>query len=395
MQFNNPLRKIKNMTTLHLKESIGRSPLRLAFLLIPLALACFALSPGAQAVSPPPDGGYPGGNTAEGNNALLSLTTGEFNTAVGLFSLALNTIGDSNTGVGFSALRNNTDGDENTAVGAGALFLNTTGDGNTALGVSALDSNTTGFGNTAVGDSALDDCTEGNENVAVGDLALNSCTDGDANVAVGFLAGGSITTGSRNVLLGAGAGVNVKTASNVIAIGAEIVGINESNTCFIGNIFGQGTPAGVSVLISANGRLGTVISSKRFKEDIQPMDKASEALFSLKPVSFRYKKEIDPAGTPQLGLVAEDVEKVNAGLIVRDKEGKPYSVRYEQVNAMLLNEFLKEHREVAELKSTVAEQRKGMEAVTARLNEQAAQIQKVSAQLEASKAAPQTVANNQ
>ena len=377
------------MTTLHLKESIGWSPLRLAFLLIPLALACFALSPGAQAVSPPPDGGYPGGNTAEGNNALLSLTTGEFNTAVGLFSLALTTIGDSNTGVGFSALRNNTDGDENTAVGAGALFLNTTGDGNTALGFSALDSNTSGFGNTAVGDSALDDCTEGNENVAVGDLALNSCTDGDANVAVGFLAGGSITTGSRNVLLGGGAGVNVKTASNVIAIGAEIVGINESNTCFIGNIFGQGTPAGVSVLIGANGRLGTVISSKRFKEDIQPMDKASEALFSLKPVSFRYKKEIDPAGTPQLGLVAEDVEKVNAGLIVRDKEGKPYSVRYEQVNAMLLNEFLKEHREVAELKSTVAEQRKGMEAVTARLNEQAAQIQKVSAQLEASKAAPQ------
>src|SRR5206468_583747 len=142
--------------------------------------------------------------------------------------------------------------------------------------------------------------------------------------------------------------------------------------------------------------------SKRFKEDIQPMDKASEALFSLKPVSFRYKKEIDPAGIPQLGLVAEDVEKVNPDLIVRDKEGKPYSVRYEQVNAMLLNEFLKEHRTVQELRTTVAkqeatiaQQQRGMDAVTARLDEQAAQIQKVSAQLEASKPAPQVVNNNQ
>ena len=201
-------------------------------------------------------------------------------------------------------------------------------------------------------------------------------------------------------MLGALSGENVKTASNVIAIGAA--GTNESGTCFIGNIFGNGTPAGVSVLISENGRLGTLISSKRFKEDIQPMDKASEALFSLKPVSFRYKKEIDPAGIPQLGLVAEDVEKVNPGLIVRDKEGKPYSVRYEQVNAMLLNEFLKEHRTVQEFESnvakpeawtakqevTIAQQQKQIEALTAGL-------QKVSAQVETSRPAPQTVANNQ
>src|SRR5436190_21918834 len=143
--------KLKNMTTLRLIKSMGRSPLRLAFLLIPLALACFALSPGVQAVSPPPDGGYPGGNTAEGNNALLNLTTGTFNTAVGLFSLALNTGGDSNTGVGASALRNNTSGNQNTAVGADALRNNTTGVTNTANGNAALQNNTTGHANTGVG----------------------------------------------------------------------------------------------------------------------------------------------------------------------------------------------------------------------------------------------------
>ena len=145
--------------------------------------------------------------------------------------------------------------------------------------------------------------------------------------------------------------------------------------------------------IDADGKLGTTTSSQRFKDQIESMDGVSEGLYSLRPVTFCYKKEIDPAGTSQFGLVAEDVEKVNPDLVARDKEGKPYSVRYDQVNAMLLNEFLKEHREVAELKSTVAEQRKGMEAMAAQLKEQAAQIQKVSAQLEASKPAPQVVNN--
>jgi len=125
------------------------------------------------------------------------------------------------------------------------------------------------------------------------------------------------------------------------------------------------------------------------------MDTASEALFSLKPVTFRYKKEIDFAGTSQFGLVAEEVEKVNPALVVRDKDGKPYSVRYEQVNAMLLNEFLKEHRKNEEQQATIAQLRSGMEALTATVKEQAAQIQKVSVQLEASKPLPQTVLNNQ
>jgi hypothetical protein len=450
MQFNNPPGKIKNMTTLHLKKSMDGSPLRLAFLLIPLALACFALSPGAQAVSPPPDGGYPGGNTAEGNNALLNLTTGTFNTAVGLFSLALNTQGDSNTGVGASALRNNTSGDQNTAVGADALnrngigfsntangyqalYNNTTGHGNTGVGAAALSGNRTGnantgvgagalalnnadgntavgsaalaanikgqgntalgagalslnnpdpdfpnsgSGNTAVGANALRETTSSGEHTAVGSSALEDNTTGFANTAIGKAALLHNTTGSDNIAVGVRAGENVKTANKVICIGSA--GSNESNTCFIGNIFGKGTAAGVPVLINEKGRLGTLISSKRFKEDIQPMDKASQALFSLKPVSFRYKKEIDPQGIPQLGLVAEDAEKVNPDLIVRDKEGKPYSVRHDAVNAMLLNEFLKQHRKVSDVKWRVAQ-------LTARLDEQDSKIQTLSASLEPSK----------
>ena len=394
-------------------------------LFVAFTFICSVLSSVTQAVSPPPDGGYPNGNTAEGNSALRDLTTGEFNTAVGLFSLTLNTGGDSNTGVGASALRNNTTGNENTAVGADALRFNITGESNTATGFQALMKNTDGFDNTAVGTNALHDNTdgfgntaigndalsslnggeepgEGNFNTAVGNQALEHATTAEINVAVGDSAGFRVTTGSANTLVGDGAGENVSTgngntfvgssagfsvstASNIICIGSA--GANVSNACFIGNIFGNGTPAGVPVLISENGRLGTLISSKRFKEDIQPMDKASEDLFSLKPVSFRYKKNIDPAGTPQLGLVAEDVEKVNPGLIVRDKEGKPYTVRYDAVNAMLLNEFLKEHATVQELKTTIAQQQKQIETL-------AAGLQKVSAQLELDKSAPQTVLNN-
>jgi hypothetical protein len=168
-----------------------------------------------------------------------------------------------------------------------------------------------------------------------------------------------------------------------------MVGVaGESNACCIASIFGQTSASGIPVLINSNNKLGTTTSSKRFKQEVKAMDKASEALFSLKPVSFRYKKEIDPAGTSQLGLVAEDVEKVNPDLVVRDKEGKPYSVRYNQVNAMLLNEFLKEHRKVEEQGAIIAKQQKQIEALTAGL-------QKVSAQLEASKPAPQVVNNNQ
>jgi hypothetical protein len=183
------------------------------------------------------------------------------------------------------------------------------------------------------------------------------------------------STGDNNTALGAGAGGNVTTASNVICIGALVAGANVSNSCYIGNIFGTTSSAGIAVFVNSDGKLGTATSSKRFTEDIKSMDRASEALFSLKPVAFRYNKEIDPAGISQFGLVAEDVEKVNPNLVVRDKEGNPYSVRYDQVNAMLLNEFLKEH-------CKVQEQQKEIDSLKAELKEQRDLIQKVSERVE-------------
>jgi hypothetical protein len=162
----------------------------------------------------------------------------------------------------------------------------------------------------------------------------------------------------------------------------------ESNACYIASIFGQTSVNGIPVLINSDNKLGTTTSSRRFKDDIRPMDKASEAILALTPVTFHYKKEIDPSGISQFGLVAEDVEKVNPDLVVRDKEGKSYSVRYDAVNAMLLNEFLKEHSTVQELKNEIA-------TLTATVKEQASLIQKVSAQLEVSKPASQVVVKKQ
>jgi hypothetical protein len=391
------------MTTLHLKKSISRSPLRLAFLLIPLVLTCFALSPTAQAQLPPPapDGGYPNGNTAEGDGALFSLTTGIDNTATGFDALQSNTIGDSNTANGWQALMNNTtingvSGIRNTAVGYAALANNTIGDRNTATGRAALPNNTTGFRNTADGQDALFNNLTGDSNTATGDFALFSNTTGVANTGIGRNALLN-STGGQNTALGFQAGQNLTTGSNNIDIGNDGVAA-ESNTIrigtggtqtktFIAGISGAGV-TGVAVKVNAAGQLGTAPSSERFKDAIKPMDKASEAILALKPVTFHYKKELDPEGTPQFGLVAEQVEKVNPDLVARDDQGKVYTVRYEAVNAMLLNEFLKEHR-------TVQGQQKEIDGLKAELKEQKALIQKVSAQIEASKPAPQVVNNDQ
>ena len=359
----------------------------------------------AFGVTPPPDGGYPNKNTAEGQDALFSLTNGTSNTANGFSALKANTNGDRNTANGALALFTNVTGSENTATGYAALFFNR-GSGNTANGIGALHSNATGANNTANGQRALYDNLSGSKNTANGSGALGNNTMGDNNTADGFQALGANTTGSFNIALGNNAGSGVSTADDVICIGAA--GADVSHSCYIGNIFNQPSPSGLAVFVNSDGKLGTIMSSRRFKEDIKPMDKASEAILALQPVTFRYKKDFDPTGTAQFGLVAEDVAKVNPDLVVRDKEGKPYSVRYDQVNAMLLNEFLKERKKVEdqqetiaqlksdatkeeaariELKSTVAQQQKAMEILAAQLQEQAAQIQRVSAQVELNKSA--------
>ncbi len=321
--------------------------------LVTLALSCLELLPEAQAVlNPPPDGGYPEGNTAEGQAALFSLTTGTANTAVGWLSLNNVDTGKLNTAIGAGTLIGNT-ADQNTATGAGALFNTSTGGNNTANGTFALFYNLEGGDNTAIGIAALS----------------------------------SNTTGSNNVALGSGAGASATTGSNNVYISAAMQGVaGESDACYIRSIFGQTSASGLSVLINSSNKLGTTTSSKHFKKDIKPMDKASDALLALKPVAFRYKKEIDPAGTSQFGLLAEEVEKVNPDLVVRDKDGKPYSVRYDAVNAMLLNEFLKEHRKVEKLEAA-------LEAVNQRLREQDAKISKVNDRLEAKKPEPQMVSN--
>ena len=356
------------------------------------ALTCFTLSPIAQAVVPAPDGGYPGGNTAEGQNALLSLTSGLYNTAVGLHSLGSVTTGNYNTGVGTGTLASNT-ANENTATGTGALLSNTRGVQNTANGAFALVSNTAGGFNTAVGDRALQSNT-GDGNTAIGYFALYSNTSGGYNTAIGYNVLFS-NTGNNNIALGTNAGSNVTTADNVICIGANVAGNNVDHSCFIGEIFGSTSSNGVPVLVNSNGRLGTMTSSRRFKEEIKPMDKASEVLLALKPVTFRYKKGIDPQGIPQFGLVAEEVEKVNPDLVVRDNDGKSFSVRYDQVNAMLLNEFLKEHRKVEKLEATVAQEQKSFQAKLAEQNKQiaalASSLQRVSARVEMSKPATKVV----
>jgi hypothetical protein len=444
--------------------------LRLGLLLIPLVLACFALSQRAQAQlpSPAPDGGYPNANTAEGDGALFSLTSGIQNTALGFHALYSDTTGENNTAVGNSALLSNTTGTYNTATGVAALASNTTGNSNTAIGLNAMVANTTGHENTATGDAALASNTTGIDNTATGVQALGYMTAGDgntatgraalysntadANTATGDQALYSNTTGHRNTAIGGaalpanttgfrntGAGFaslfnnstgklntatgwsslfNNSTGSFNIALGykagalttgdnnidvGNLGGAGEANTIRIGNqvagtddvgfphpphtatyiagIYGTTVAKSTAVFVDSSGHLGTKSSSERFKDEIKPMDNASEAILALKPVSFRYKKELDPEGIPQFGLVAEDVAKVNPDLVVRDADGKVYTVRYEAVNAMLLNEFLKEHRTVQELKKEIA-------ALTAT-------VQKVSAQVEMNRPAPQVVNNNQ
>ena len=381
----------------------------ITFTAILLGVACFALLPRAQAA----DGGLPNFNTAEGDNALFSVTTGSANTAVGWFSLWLTADGSFNTAVGAGSLLENTSGNDNTAFGAAALLFNTTGGDNIAVGAAALENNADGSDNNAVGSFALFANTSGffnnahgrsaltantnSENNAFGDLAMESNTTGASNTAIGDDALRNNVDGSFNVAVGDEAGTGLgASVNNCIAINVPGAGPFAvlDNTCFIGSIFDQpvsdvGTQE--AVFVDQFNVVGITASSRRFKHDIQPMDKASEAILALNPVTFKYNA--DKNGRTQYGLIAEEVATVNPDLVVQHKDGEISTVRYEQVNAMLLNEFLKEHKKVQSLETTVAQQQKGMDVLTAQLKEQAAQIQKVSAQLEVNKPAPQVVTN--
>jgi trimeric autotransporter adhesin len=350
-----------------------------ALLLIALVLACFALPQRVQATDL--DGVLPGGNTADGFGVLTSLTTGGYNTGMGWFSLKTVSSGSLNTAFGAATLFANT-GDQNTAVGAAALFSNTGGNNagnqNTATGAGALLSNTTGNVNTANGAFALTSNTTGGGNTAHGSHALQSNTTGDYNTALGYFAGSNLTTGQGNIDIGnhgaAGESSTIRIGS--LQTRAFIAGIRARTT---------GNNDAVPVVIDSLGQLGTISSSRRFKKEIKAMDSASEAILALKPVTFQYKS--DNTNRPEFGLIAEQVAEVNPNLVVRDERGEIYTVRYDAVNAMLLNEFLKEHRKVEELEGAVA-------SLAATVKEQAAQIQKVSAQLEVSKPKTKVVLNN-
>jgi len=428
-----------------------------------LALGFLALCPLAQAVTPAPDGGYPGFNTAEGQNALFSRTTGVWNTALGAYTLYGDTSGRGNTAVGINGLRGNISGSFNTAVGLNALWNNTadsnsafgayalfantsgiynsafgyralaanTGSGNTANGYQALSSNTSGTDNTATGVSALfvndtgrDNTADGAaalainrggiQNTAIGAETLVNNTSGNYNTAVGWEAmagndtGGANTavgyqallrtTGVNNTAVGNGAGAGIHTGSYNVYLGVGLGGVEgEVGHTYISNINSTVQPPGNGVeyvTINLNTKLlGHSSSSRRYKEDIKSMANASEVLYRLKPVTYRYRKEIDPNQSAAFGLIAEEVAEVNADLVARNPKGQPESVHYEMVNAMLLNEFLKEHkaflkeqRKVDEQGAIIAKQQKQIEALSAGL-------QKVNDRLQMSKPAPKLVVN--
>jgi len=381
------------------------------------ALVCFALCQQVQSQDTPDPGAVGGSfNTADGTKALASVTTGTANTAVGWFSLTSNTDGSSNTALGAGTLLFNIgdqttgDGIGNTAIGTAALLFNTTGFFNVAVGAIALRDNTSGFFNNAIGAAALDDnvvgsfnnahgrgalqASDGDENNAFGDAALFNNVTGSANTALGDDALVNCIDGSFNVAVGDEAGTSIVSASNMVAIGATGAGpfADTSNTCFIASIFDQpvsDSGTAQDVYVDQFNVLGFLPSSQRFKHDIQPMDKASEKLYGLKPVTFKYNS--DKTGRTQYGVIAEEVAKVAPDLVFRGKNGDVQTVRFEQINAMVLNEFLKEHKKVQEQEATIAQLKNEMQIVVAQLKEQAALIQKVGAQIELNKPAPQMV----
>lgn len=293
-------------------------------------------------------------NTAVGFNSLYSNDSGSSNTAAGANALGANVSGSNNVGVGAGALSNNTSGASNTAVGMQSLSGNGITSNNTAIGTQALWSHNGGCCNTAVGFQAMFDDTGGQNNVAIGDGALSANLIGASNIAIGFNAG-SVVTGYNNIDIG---NSGVANDSNAIRIGTA----GQQMSTYIAGITGVWVGSSLPVYVNANGQLGTVQSSQRYKEDIQDMGAASNALIQLRPVQFRYKQAAPDGSKPlQFGLIAEEVAQVYPELIVRDKEGQIESVQYQQLPAMLLNELQKQHwiierqeREIQALESRLA-----------------------------------------
>ena len=430
---------------------MNRAFYQIAFLLIALAFTCFALMPQARATCQ--DACLTNFNTVQGDNALVNLTTGSSNTAFGANALLSVSTASGNTAVGGDALYSDTTGDVNTAVGHFSLFANTTGTANTAVGVDALESNRTGLQNTATGADALHanmnasnntatgynalfNNTAGNNNTAIGSFAMQGNASiqitGDNNTASGYFALASDTTGtnntaiggnalinntsgSDNIALGHSAGVNLSTESNNIDVGntgvagdsgfIRIGTAGRQTATFIAGIRESPITGAMSVGINAAGQLGVRGSSARFKKDVKPMGRESEAIFALRPVTFHYREELDPNGEQQFGLVAEEVEKIDPELVTRDANGKLFTVRYEVVDAMLLNEFLKEHRKnekqeskIEEQEAKIARQQKEIDALTATIQKVSAQLAAASPSgggLEVRKSATQTALNNQ
>jgi hypothetical protein len=330
-------------------------------LILLAALTCIST---ALPVDPPPDGGYPNQNTAEGEDALFNLgafaaentalgyralynaTFCSQNTAVGTQALFSDTTGSYNVALGWYSLHTNTTGNENVALGYFSLLGNTTGEANVAIGLEAMSFNTTGYGNVAIGPRSGGGGT-GDDNVAIGDRAMANTDKGSFNTAVGYSAL-SYCTGSHNIGLGQVAGVRLTYGSYNLDIGNHgmaddqktiRIGNGVHRRAFIAGISSVTVPNGVPVVVNSDGQLGIMTSSSRYKEAVKPMKDASQAILSLQPVTFRYKKELDPNAIPQFGLVAEQVAKADPDLVARDESGKPYTVRYEAVNAMLLNDF--------------------------------------------------------
>ena len=290
-------------------------------------------------------------NVAIGGSAMFSNTLGICNTALGYQGLFLNREGSNNTAVGFSALRDNdpyksTEGNSNTAIGFAALTSNVTGSGNTGTGERALGFNKSGDYNCAFGDSALWFTTKGDRNTAVGRSALINNTVGNENIAIGASAGSNLTTGSDNVMIGnsglAGDAATIRIGTEGTHSSTYVAGIRGATT---------GVADGIGVLIDSNGQLGTMSSSRRFKEDIHDMDEATERLLELRPVVFRFKPEIQRGERPiEYGLIAEEVAEVFPDLVAYDDEGHPFTVKYHLLSSMLLNELQRQDAEITELR---------------------------------------------